>query len=156
LTLENPGTYRAKTPAAATVARPAREGIMLTEYVPIPTLGVADLSRSREFYESVLGFAPRSDAGDGVVYEAGTSAVLVYPSGFAGTNKATAMSFQIPEEKFDAEIAGLRAKGIEFQTFEVEGLAWVDGVAMWGDSRAAWFTDPDGNILNVETGVDAS
>jgi catechol 2,3-dioxygenase-like lactoylglutathione lyase family enzyme len=129
---------------------------MLTEYVPIPTLGVADLSRAREFYETVLGFTARSEAGDGVVYAAGTGAFLVYPSGFAGTNKATAMSFQVPEEAFDAEIAALRAKGIEFQTFEVEGLTWDDGVAMWGDSRAAWFADPDGNILNVETGVDAS
>ena len=128
---------------------------MLTEYVPIPTLGVSDLARSREFYEGVLGFAPQSDVADGVRYAAGSSAFLVYPSGFAGTNKATAMSFQVPEDLFDAEIAALRAKGITFQTFDAEGLAWDDGVAAWGPSRAAWFTDPDGNILNVETGTDA-
>lgn len=123
---------------------------MLSEYVPIPTLGVADLGRAREFYETVLGFAPRSDVGDGVVYAAGGGVFLVYPSGFAGTNKATAMSFQVPEAAFDAEVAALRAKGIAFQTFEMEGITWDDGVATWGDSRAAWFTDPDGNILNVE------
>jgi catechol 2,3-dioxygenase-like lactoylglutathione lyase family enzyme len=130
---------------------------MLTEYVPIPTLGVADLSRSREFYESVLGFTPPADVADGVVYAAGTGAFLVYPSGFAGTNQATAMSFQVPAGKFDAEIAALRSKGIAFQTFEAAGITWDDGVATWGeDSRAVWFTDPDGNILNVESGMDAA
>jgi catechol 2,3-dioxygenase-like lactoylglutathione lyase family enzyme len=129
---------------------------MLTEYVPIPTLGVSDLSRAREFYETVLGFAPGADTADGVVYASGTGGFLVYPSGFAGTNKATAMSFQVPEGTFDAEIVALRAKGIEFQTFEAEGLTWDDGVAQWGESRAVWFADPDGNILNVETGMDAT
>lgn len=126
---------------------------MLTEYVPIPTLGVADLSRSREFYETVLGFTAQSDAGEGVIYTAGSSRFLVYPSGFAGTNKATAMSFQVPEAAFDAEVAALRAKGIEFQTFDVEGIAWDDGVATYEGGRAVWFEDPDGNILNVEVGM---
>lgn len=90
---------------------------------------------------------------EGVVYAAGTGAFFVYQSGFAGTNQATAMAFQVPEEKFDAEIAALRTKGIEFRTFEAEGLTWDDGVATWGESRAAWFADPDGTILNVETGT---
>jgi len=125
---------------------------MLNDYAAIATLGVSDLSRAREFYENVLGFTPRSDVADGVVYSAGSGAFLVYPSAYAGTNKATAMSFQVREDAFDAEVADLRAKGIEFQTFDIEGIDWDDGVATFGDSRAVWFADPDGNILNVETG----
>lgn len=125
---------------------------MLADYVPIPTLAVTDLQRAREFYEGVLGFAPRGDGADGLIYEAGGGAFLVYPSAYAGTNKATAASFQVPVEAFDGEVAALRAKGVTFQTFEMEGLTWDDGVASWGEARAVWFTDPDGNILNVETG----
>lgn len=125
---------------------------MLHEYVPIPTLAVADLARARAYYEGVLGFAPGPDTAGGVMYAAGGSSFLVYPSSYAGTNKATAMSFQIPADAFDAEVAALRAKGVEFQTFDAEGLTWDDGVATFDGTRSAWFEDPDGNILNVETG----
>lgn len=126
---------------------------MLADFVPVPTLAVSDLPRAREFYEGVLGFEAQGDVPDGVMYRAGTSGFLVYPSAYAGTNKATAVSFQVPDDAFDAEIADLRGKGVTFQTFEIEGITWDDGVATWGGTRSVWFTDPDGNILNVETGV---
>jgi hypothetical protein len=29
------------------------------------------------------------------------------------------------------------------------GMKTVDGIATWGKAKAAWFKDPDGNILNV-------
>lgn len=125
---------------------------MLSDFVPIPTLAVADLDRARRYYEGTLGFAPGPDTAGGVMYAAGGSSFLVYPSSYAGTNKATALSFQIPEGAFDAEVADLRARGVEFQTFDAEGLTWDDGVATFDGTRSAWFEDPDGNILNVETG----
>ncbi|MEN0070172.1 MAG: VOC family protein [Propionicimonas sp.] len=125
---------------------------MLADYVPVPTLAVKDIQRAREFYEGVLGFTPRTDVPDGVFYTAGSSAFLVYPSAYAGTNKATAMSLQVPEGSFDAEVGALRDKGVSFQTFDMEGITWTDGVATFGDQyRAVWFEDPDGNILNVES-----
>ena len=124
---------------------------MLADHDAMPTLAVSDLTRARQFYEEVLGFTPLGDVPDGVSYRAGSTSFLVYPSSFAGTNKATAMSFQVPVDAFDAEVAALRAQGIAFQTFEVEGITWDDGVASWGEGRSAWFEDPDGNVLNVET-----
>jgi hypothetical protein len=77
----------------------------------------------------------------------------VYRSAYAGTNKATAASFQVPADAFDAEVASLRDKGVSFQTFELEGITWDDGVATMAGARSVWFEDPDGNILNVETGL---
>ncbi len=132
---------------------------MLGEYNANPTLAVSDLGRAREFYEGVLGFTPQEEEmPDGVIYGAGTNQFLVYPSAYAGTNKATAVSFQVPSAAFDAEVDALRAKGVVFQTFEMEEITWDDGVATWGDAssqygpmRSVWFEDPDGNILNVET-----
>jgi catechol 2,3-dioxygenase-like lactoylglutathione lyase family enzyme len=126
---------------------------MLGDHDTIATLAVKDLDRAREFYEGVLGLTPARDVAEGVLYRAGSGAFLVYPSSFAGTNKATAMSFQVAPDQFDAEVGGLRDKGITFQTFEAEGLTWVDGVASYGEFHSAWFEDPDGNVLNVETGV---
>ncbi len=125
---------------------------MLGDYTPAATIAVTDLSRAREFYESVLGFRPssREDVPDAVaLYECGDGVVLVYPSAYAGTNKATAIMFQVPDDAFDAEVAALRAQGLVFQTFEMEEATWEDGVASWAGQRSVWFEDPDGNILNV-------
>ncbi len=128
---------------------------MLATYNPMPTLAVADMARARAFYEGTLGFTVQLESGDGVIFGAGSGSFLVYQSGFAGTNKATAMSFAVPADAFDPEVDALRAAGISFATFEAEGLSWVDGVASWAESRSVWFEDPDGNILNVETGAEA-
>lgn len=128
---------------------------MLSDYVPVPTLGVRSLEQARAFYEGVLGFSPVGDVPDGVMYRAGTGQFLVYPSAYAGTNKATAMSFSVPADAFDAEVAALRDSGLIFQTFEVEEMVWEDGVATMGEMKAVWFADPDGNILNVETSPDS-
>ena len=123
---------------------------MLADYTPFPTLAVADLERARGFYEGVLHLTPGDDMPEGVLYPAGSGSFFVYPSHFAGTNKATAMTFQVPPEAFDAEVAALRAQGVTFLTFDLPGGSWEDGVASFeGQGKGAWFTDPDGNILNI-------
>ena len=127
---------------------------MLSDFAAVPTLAVSDLQRAREFYEGVLGFASVGDVADGVMYPSGNGSFLVYPSAFAGTNKATAMSLQVSAEAFDAEVAALRERGVTFDVFEMDQITWDNGVASLPDgSRAAWFTDPDGNILNLEVGM---
>jgi catechol 2,3-dioxygenase-like lactoylglutathione lyase family enzyme len=133
------------------VAHLPEERAMLSEYDPVAVLAVSDLTRARAFYEGTLGLVADEDVPEGVSYPAGGGRVLVYPSAFAGTNKATAVGFSIPAERFDAEIEQLRARGVTFDTFEAEGMTWVDGVAEMGGTRSAWFHDPDGNILAVET-----
>lgn len=60
------------------------------------------------------------------VYGSGVSRILVYPSAYAGTNQATAVSFEIPVAAFGAEVAALRAKGIVFQT-----LSWLGSSVPW-------------------------
>lgn len=122
---------------------------MLADYAPIPTLAVTDLDRARTFYEGVLHLTPKGEAPDGVLYAAGSGTILVYVSAYAGTNKATAMGFDVPLSAFDAEIEALRAAGVTFTTFDMEGLTWEDGVASFEGGKGVWFEDPDGNILNV-------
>jgi len=129
---------------------------MLADYMPVPALAVKDLDRARAFYEGILGFSPAGDVPDGVMYTAGGGGFLVYPSAYAGTNQATAMSFQVPAGSFDAEVAALRGEGLTFQTFEMDDLVWDDGVATMGEMKAVWFADPDGNILNVEASPESA
>ena len=82
---------------------------------------------ARQFYEGVLGFTAQGDSIEGVMYAAGPTTFLVYPSSYAGTNEATAISFQVDEASFDAVVATLRERGVAFQTFDMEGLTWADG-----------------------------
>ncbi|EYR64920.1 glyoxalase [Actinotalea ferrariae CF5-4] len=124
---------------------------MLSDFPAMPVLAVTDLDRARRFYEDTLGLSPGGEAPDGVVYRAGGVDLLVYPSAYAGTNKATAVGFQLPEDAFDDEVARLRERGVDFQEFEMEGLTWRDGVAEMEGMRSVWFADPDGNILNIGT-----
>jgi catechol 2,3-dioxygenase-like lactoylglutathione lyase family enzyme len=124
--------------------------MMLADYPIHPVLPVSDLARAREFYEGVLGLTGEERI-EGVGYTAGGTGFLVYPSAYAGTNKATAAGFEVPADAFDAEVAVLREKGLVFQTFEYEGITWEDGVATMGEMRSVWFADPDGNILAVSS-----
>lgn len=127
---------------------------MLSDFDAIPVLAVTDLEKARAFYETTLGFTSAGDAAEGVMYRSGSRQFLVYPSGYAGTNQATAISFQVSADRFDAEVADLRDRGVDFQTFDVPEGTWQDGVLVSGGMKAAWFADPDGNILNVETGAE--
>jgi catechol 2,3-dioxygenase-like lactoylglutathione lyase family enzyme len=123
---------------------------MLSKQTPVPTLAVSDLTRARAFYENTLGLTAEREEPGGVTYPCGSGNLFVYSSAYAGTNKATAVTFDIPAADFDSEVDELRAQGIEFLTFDMDGVAWNDGVATMGEQiRAVWFTDPDGNILNL-------
>ena len=124
---------------------------MLSDHAALPVISVTDMDRARAFYEGTLGFTSGGDVPDGVVYRTSNGGFLVYPSAYAGTNRATAISFQLAADAFDAEVAALRAAGIEFQTFDLPGEGtWSDGVLSAGSMKAAWFADPDGNVLNIE------
>ena len=125
---------------------------MLSSYAPVATLPVSDMTKAREYYEQTLGLSVQLDTPGGVTYTCGSGKLFVYESAYAGTNKATAASFDVPTSDFDGEVAELRGKGVEFMTFEAEGMEWNDGVATMGEMKAVWWTDPDGNILNISAG----
>lgn len=124
---------------------------MLADSTPVATLPTADTARARKFYEETLGFAPLREEHDGILYQCGNGKFFVYRSEYAGTNKATAISFEVSEDRFDAEVDALRKKGVTFQTFEYEGMEWKDDVMISEGMKAVWFSDPDGNVLNVAT-----
>ena len=121
---------------------------MLKDGQAAATLAVADLDRARKFYTDTLGFSVMDEGPMGLLLQAGQGTVLfVYPSEFAGTNKATAASFNVAD--FDATIEDLRGRGITFLEFDYEGMKTENGVMQTPEGPAAWFTDPDGNIINV-------
>ena len=125
---------------------------MFKDLQPAATLATADMAKARAFYEEMLGLTVQNDSPFGVTYVSGDGRLFLYESAFAGTNKATAVGFEASVESFDDEIEALRQKGITFITFDMEGMEWDNGVAISGPVKSVWFSDPDGNILNVSTG----
>jgi catechol 2,3-dioxygenase-like lactoylglutathione lyase family enzyme len=112
------------------------------------TIAVTDIDRAKKFYGEILGFKTLDERSDGVTYEAGGGTwILVYPSQFAGTNKATYMTIEVQD--LDATVKELRDRGIVFEEYDFPGLKTVDGIAEIQGERGAWFKDPDGNILAV-------
>jgi predicted enzyme related to lactoylglutathione lyase len=116
------------------------------------TLPASDIERARHWYKSVLGLdATEIDDFGGTTYHAGGVEFLVYPSEFAGTNKATAAS--LTAVAFDAAVAVLRSRGVAFQDIDYGEVRTEDGVlAMPDGRRAAWFSDSEGNILALTSG----
>jgi catechol 2,3-dioxygenase-like lactoylglutathione lyase family enzyme len=125
---------------------------MLGDKPAAATLAVKDMDTARDFYENTLGLTEMeggSDDPDAVMYRSGPSVVLVYKSSYAGTNQATAASWAVGDD-FDAIVEGLRGKGVTFEHYDdLPGTTREGDVHMLGDFKAAWFKDPDGNILNL-------
>jgi catechol 2,3-dioxygenase-like lactoylglutathione lyase family enzyme len=121
---------------------------MITDGQAGATLPVSDLDRARKFYGETLGFSIVQESDGGILFQGGQgTAFFVYPSEFAGTNKATAMAINIAD--FDGTIADLRSRGITFIDYDLPGLKTEDGVLQTPDGPGAFFSDPDGNIISV-------
>jgi catechol 2,3-dioxygenase-like lactoylglutathione lyase family enzyme len=112
------------------------------------TLAVSDLQRARDFYENTLGLALIQEQPGGILYKSGNSVVLVYPSDYAGTNKATAAAWAVGDD-FDAIVEELRSKGVSFEHYDLPDTTRDGDVHIAEDFKAVWFKDPDGNILNL-------
>lgn len=111
------------------------------------TIAVKDIERARHFYEEVVGLTPLPASEPGVVpFKSGASSVLVYQSDFAGTNKATAATWMLDDELEDT-VRTLKGKGVSFEHYDMPGVTRQGDVHVTGKSRAAWFKDPDGNII---------
>jgi len=114
------------------------------------TLAVSDLDRARGFYENTLGLTAVYENPGGILYKSGNSVILVYPSEFAGTNKATAATWAVGDD-FDAIVGDLAERGTTFEHYDdlPETTREGDIHTLGGELKAVWFKDPDGNILNL-------
>lgn len=120
---------------------------MLGKADATPMLAVKDLDRARQFYEENLGLKEVDDFGEGFMLKSGDTQVSVYRSEFAGTNKATALTFDV--EDIEDEVRALRDKGITFERYNLEGLTTKGDIYEGEGMKTAWFKDPDGNILSL-------
>lgn len=120
---------------------------MLGRYPPHATLPAADIDRARAWYAEKLDLNPTSEDAGGMWYESGGVLFAVFPTPHAGSATNTAMEWRVDDVA--AVVEWLQGRGIEFETFEMEGFEWDGPIAKMGPARAAWFKDSEGNTLAV-------
>jgi catechol 2,3-dioxygenase-like lactoylglutathione lyase family enzyme len=125
---------------------------MLANKAAAANIAVRNIAAARKFYEGTLGLKEAGTEGNELVaYESGGSRILVYRSDFAGTNKATAVTWTVGDDV--EELARkLKAKGVSFEHYDMPGVTLHGDVHVGHGMKIAWFKDPDGNILSIVSG----
>lgn len=122
---------------------------MLNDNDALATIAVRDLAEARRFYEGTLGLEPGGPGAPGVAtYRSGDSTVVVYESEYAGTNRATSATWGVGDD-FEDIVETLQGAGVAFEHYDMPGLTREGDVHVVDGFKAAWFTDPDGNILHI-------
>jgi predicted enzyme related to lactoylglutathione lyase len=109
-------------------------------------LPVKDMARARRFYESQLQLRPLGLKPDGkFVYRCGGMELALFPKPEGTKAEHTAVSFRVAD--IAAAIRELKSRGVAFADYDFPGLKTVEHVCVLGAEKAAWFQDPEGNIL---------
>ena len=115
----------------------------------VATIAVKNLDTARKFYEGTLGLKPVDTEGEElIVFKSGNSTLNVYRSQYAGTNRATAVTWLVGDD-VEGVVRALKAKGVAFEHYDMPNMKREGDIHVAGDMKVAWFKDPDGNILNV-------
>ena len=118
----------------------------LYSYIP-----AKDVARARRFYEEKLGFKPKQELADGVVYEFGKgTACFLYPTPNAGTSHASQAFWEV--EDIEREVRELKTRGVKLEMYKMPEMD-ENGISTAGGAKAAWFKDTEGNIMALVQSV---
>ena len=120
---------------------------MLRDHPVYATIPTSDVDRLRSFYEYTLGFEVIEETGAaGVFFGAGNRTLFaVTRQSGAASGTHTQMGFRVTA--IDDEVADLRGRGITLEEYTTPQT--VDGIANVPVGRAAWFRDPEGNLIGM-------
>lgn len=122
---------------------------MLADADAVATVGVRDIAAARAFYGQVLGLREvGSEQSEVLFFESGRARIQVYRSEYAGTNGATAITWDVGE-RIGEIVAALKERGARFEHYSFEGMRLEGDIHVGEGIKAAWLKDPDGNILNI-------
>jgi catechol 2,3-dioxygenase-like lactoylglutathione lyase family enzyme len=122
---------------------------MLGDKDAAANIAVKNLETAKKFYEDTLGLSQVGAEGEEVIiFKSGNSIINVYQSQYAGTNKATAVTWVVGQDLHNL-VQQLKTKGVAFEHYDMPGVTREGDVHVAGDMKVAWFKDPDGNILNI-------
>ena len=122
---------------------------MLSEKDAVATVAVKNLESARKFYEQTLGLTKVMENEEVLAFKSGRSTLFVYRSQYAGTNKATAVTW-VTDEVEDI-VKTLKARGVSFEHYDLPNMTRQGDLHVAGTMKTAWFKDPDGNIFSLVT-----
>jgi predicted enzyme related to lactoylglutathione lyase len=112
---------------------------------------VSDLDRAIEFYGQKLGLGtPERDdipGNPGARFNVGSTTMYLYKSVGAGQSRHTIAAIMVDD--IEQTVDSLRKNGVTFEEYDSPPMRTENGIATFGEDRAAWFKDPDGNILGL-------
>lgn len=121
---------------------------MLGEHPITPVLLATDLAAAREFYHGKLGLQIERQDENAVVFRCGSGTHLDVTKSTVGTaDQQTQAAWQVSD--IHAEVAELRARGVNVEDYDTPGLTTEDGIADIGFAWAAWIIDPATNALGI-------
>lgn len=120
---------------------------MLADGTVFATVAVKDINNAKKFYSETLGLKQTDENPGGVTYQSGTGKLFVYQSPTAGSGQATVASWEVSD--VEGAVEELKNKGVNFEHYQLPGVTREGDIHIMGAMKAAWFKDPDGNILSV-------
>jgi catechol 2,3-dioxygenase-like lactoylglutathione lyase family enzyme len=123
---------------------------MLSDKNAVANIAAKDLEMAKRFYQDILGLQliVSNTPPEVIVFKSGNSMIIVYKSQYAGTNKATSMTWTVGDN-IEEVVQALKAKGITFEHYDIPNIKLEGDIHVDGNMKVAWFKDPDGNILNL-------
>lgn len=107
----------------------------------------ANIALSEAFYSDVLGLPLTGRSHGALVYRVGAGSLRISPVPSTTPSEHTVFGFEVDD--VDEAVAGLTAKGVEFERFP--GFSH-DVAGVWtapDKTKVAWFRDPDGNLISL-------
>ena len=121
---------------------------MLAKHPIDVMLTATDLGAVKRFYGDGVGLDVLIESDEFVTFACGgDSRLVVTRTTSASKDQQTKASWRVADVA--AEIAELRAHGVEIVDYDQAGLKTVAGVADVGFALSAWFVDPGGNTIGL-------
>jgi catechol-2,3-dioxygenase len=121
---------------------------MLAKHAIDVMLTAADLGVVKQFYGDRIGLDVMIESDDFVTFRCGgDSRLVVTRTTTPSIEQTTKAGWRVAD--IAAEVADLRARGVEITDYEEPWLRTVDGVADVGFALSAWFVDPGGNTIGL-------
>ena len=114
----------------------------------IAFIATTDASRTRAFYEDVLGLRFIADDGFALLFEANGTTLRIARVEALTPHPFTSLGWEV--EDISTVMQTLATAGVAFEHY---GLPGQDDTGAWTppdtSTTVAWFKDPDGNLLSL-------
>jgi catechol 2,3-dioxygenase-like lactoylglutathione lyase family enzyme len=134
---------------ATTRATASEEKDVLKDHKTHATIPVTNLEKARAYYTQTLRLTETvlETAGAVMLSTGSGTRVTIYETPNTQRGGHTQVGFAVDD--IDAEIADLKARGVVFEEYDLPGLKTENSVAEYEGNKAAWFKDPDNNIIGL-------